>query len=207
MLLGDATGQAGADRAGGNVHRIWRQTARHTLWTQCHRDQRVVVGKGKSAPHHRRQAQQVARQCQLPSAPLSAPDLSHRPAPSGLTWLFIAACAVAAWVVGYGLGYRRGAYDTINGSPSKPDHRLATRKVVSVEDTGKGVEPSAADRIFSPLFTTKAHGMGMGLSICRSIVEAHEGRLWATANLPRGAIFHFTVPAHPEVDPESETVG
>jgi len=79
--------------------------------------------------------------------------------------------------------------------------------MVSVEDTGKGVEPSAADRIFSPLFTTKAHGMGMGLSICRSIVEAHEGRLWATANLPRGAIFHFTVPAHPEVDPESETVG
>src|ERR1700737_22855 len=69
--------------------------------------------------------------------------------------------------------------------------------MVSVEDTGKGVEPSAADRIFSPLFTTKAHGMGMGLSICRSIVEAHEGRLWATANLPRGAIFHFTVPAHP----------
>ena len=79
--------------------------------------------------------------------------------------------------------------------------------MVSVEDTGKGVEPSAADRIFTPLFTTKAHGMGMGLSICRSIVEAHEGRLWATANLPRGAIFHFTVPAHPEVDPESETVG
>ena len=79
--------------------------------------------------------------------------------------------------------------------------------MVSVEDTGKGVEPSAADRIFSPLFTTKAHGMGMGPSICRSIVEAHEGRLWATANLPRGAIFHFTVPAHPEVDPESETVG
>ena len=79
--------------------------------------------------------------------------------------------------------------------------------MVSVEDTGKGVEPSAADRIFSPLFTTKAHGMGMGLSICRSIVEAHEGRLWATANLPRGAIFHFTVPAHPEVDPESERIG
>src|SRR3954451_13979391 len=70
--------------------------------------------------------------------------------------------------------------------------------MVSVEDTGKGVEPSAIDRIFDPLFTTKAHGMGMGLSICRSIIEAHGGRLWVTANLPRGAIFHFSVPAHPD---------
>jgi signal transduction histidine kinase len=68
--------------------------------------------------------------------------------------------------------------------------------MVSVEDTGEGVEPSAIDRIFNPLFTTKAHGMGMGLSICRSIIEAHGGRLWVTANLPRGAIFHFTLPAH-----------
>src|SRR6266545_6899739 len=69
--------------------------------------------------------------------------------------------------------------------------------MVSVEDTGKGVEPSAIDRIFNPLFTTKAHGMGMGLAICRSIIDAHGGRLWVTANLPRGAIFHFSVPAHP----------
>jgi len=70
--------------------------------------------------------------------------------------------------------------------------------MVSVEDTGKGVEPSAIDRIFDPLFTTKAHGMGMGLAICRSIIDAHGGRLWMTANLPRGAIFHFSVPAHPD---------
>src|SRR5262252_5842100 len=70
--------------------------------------------------------------------------------------------------------------------------------MVSVEDTGKGVEPSAIDRIFNPLFTTKAHGMGMGLAICRSIIDAHGGRLWMTANLPRGAIFHFSVPAHPD---------
>jgi signal transduction histidine kinase len=69
--------------------------------------------------------------------------------------------------------------------------------MVSVEDTGQGIELSAIDQVFNPLFTTKAHGMGMGLSICRSIIEAHEGRLWVTANLPRGAIFHFTVPAHP----------
>ena len=70
--------------------------------------------------------------------------------------------------------------------------------MVSVEDTGKGVEPSAIDRIFNPQFTTKAHGMGMGLAICRSIIDAHGGRLWMTANLPRGAIFHFSVPAHPD---------
>jgi len=70
--------------------------------------------------------------------------------------------------------------------------------MVSVEDVGKGVEPSAIDLIFKPQFTTKVHGMGMGLSICRSIIEAHGGRLWVTANLPRGAIFQFTLPAHQE---------
>jgi signal transduction histidine kinase len=69
--------------------------------------------------------------------------------------------------------------------------------MVSVEDTGKGLEPSAVDRIFNPLFTTKKHGMGMGLSICRSIIEAHDGQLWVTADRARGAIFHFTVPADP----------
>jgi signal transduction histidine kinase len=53
------------------------------------------------------------------------------------------------------------------------------------------------DRIFHPMFTTKTDGMGMGLSICRSIVEAHEGRLWVTADKGRGAIFHFTVPVDP----------
>jgi signal transduction histidine kinase len=68
--------------------------------------------------------------------------------------------------------------------------------MVSVEDVGRGVEPSAIDLIFKPQFTTKVHGMGMGLSICRSIIEAHGGQLWVTANLPRGAIFHFTLPAH-----------
>ena len=69
--------------------------------------------------------------------------------------------------------------------------------MVSVKDTGKGLEPQARDRIFDPMFTTKPHGMGMGLSICRSIIEAHEGRLWATADKGSGAIFHFTVPVDP----------
>ena len=66
--------------------------------------------------------------------------------------------------------------------------------MLSVEDTGKGVESSAVNRIFNPMFTTKADGMGMGLSICRSIIEAHEGQIWVTAGQGRGAIFHFTVP-------------
>jgi signal transduction histidine kinase len=67
--------------------------------------------------------------------------------------------------------------------------------MVSVEDTGKGLEPSAADAMFNALFTTKAHGMGLGLSICQSIIEAHGGQLRASANIPRGAVFQFTVPA------------
>jgi PAS domain S-box-containing protein len=69
--------------------------------------------------------------------------------------------------------------------------------LVSVSDTGPGLAVDDAERLFEPFYTSKASGMGMGLSICRSIVEAHGGRLWASANVPRGATFQFTVPAHP----------
>ena len=67
--------------------------------------------------------------------------------------------------------------------------------LVAVKDSGAGLDPTSLERLFVPFYTTKPGGLGMGLSICRSIIEAHGGRLWATANLPRGAIFHFTVPA------------
>ena len=65
--------------------------------------------------------------------------------------------------------------------------------VISVADTGPGIGARDAERIFNPLFTTKSDGMGMGLSICRAIVEAHHGRLWVTQNAPRGALFQFTL--------------
>jgi signal transduction histidine kinase len=69
------------------------------------------------------------------------------------------------------------------------------RVTVSVADTGTGISSQDADRMFSPLFTTKSGGMGMGLSICRAIIEAHEGRLWFAPNSPRGAVFQFTLQA------------
>jgi signal transduction histidine kinase len=65
--------------------------------------------------------------------------------------------------------------------------------IVSVADTGTGISSQELERIFNPLFTTKSGGMGMGLSICRSIIEAHDGRLWVAPNKPEGAVFQFTL--------------
>jgi PAS domain S-box-containing protein len=68
---------------------------------------------------------------------------------------------------------------------------------VEVRDSGPGFAPAALERVFEAFYTTKPDGLGLGLSICRSIIEAHNGRLWASANLPRGAVFGFIAPAHP----------
>jgi signal transduction histidine kinase len=69
--------------------------------------------------------------------------------------------------------------------------------LIAVKDSGPGLAAASLKNLFAPFYTTKPDGLGMGLSICRSIIEAHGGRLWATANSPRGAIFHLTVPTHP----------
>ena len=70
--------------------------------------------------------------------------------------------------------------------------------LVSVEDSGPGLDPKSLDRLFDAFYTTKPHGLGMGLAISRSIIEGHGGRLWATANTPHGAIFQFTLPIESE---------
>jgi len=67
---------------------------------------------------------------------------------------------------------------------------------VSIRDTGSGIDIANLNRIFRPMFTTKPHGMGMGLSICKSIIESHNGRIWASAKAPRGSAFHFELPVH-----------
>ena len=69
--------------------------------------------------------------------------------------------------------------------------------LVAVQDSGVGLNPQDMDRLFSTFFTTKSGGMGMGLAISRSIIEAHGGRLWAAANPGPGATFHFTLPTSP----------
>jgi signal transduction histidine kinase len=66
--------------------------------------------------------------------------------------------------------------------------------LVSVADSGPGLDPGKADHLFAAFYTTKPQGLGMGLSISRSIIETHGGRLWARTNVPRGALFQFMLP-------------
>jgi signal transduction histidine kinase len=75
---------------------------------------------------------------------------------------------------------------------------------VSIEDTGSGIDPSQANRVFKPLFTTKARGMGMGLAICRSIIESHGGKIWVSAGASRGSIFQFELPVYQSGERKSD---
>jgi len=70
--------------------------------------------------------------------------------------------------------------------------------LIAVHDSGPGIDPEHLQRVFEPFYTTKESGIGMGLSICRSIIDAHGGRLWVDADQPRGTVFQFTLPAAQE---------
>jgi C4-dicarboxylate-specific signal transduction histidine kinase len=83
---------------------------------------------------------------------------------------------------------------TITAKSAQPDGVL-----VEVKDTGTGLDPAVADHLFTPFYTTKSKGMGMGLSICRTIIEAHGGRLWAKPNIPNGARFQFRLESSIEI--------
>src|SRR5271166_5802194 len=71
--------------------------------------------------------------------------------------------------------------------------------LIAVRDSGPGLAPAAIENLFKAFYTTKPNGLGLGLAICRSIIEGHGGRLWASANAPRGAVFQFTLPTRPGI--------
>ena len=77
----------------------------------------------------------------------------------------------------------------------------------AVQDSGPGLNPKSVDRLFDAFYTTKPSGMGMGLAICRSIIEAHGGRMWATANEPRGAVFQLSLPLEQDETATAEHAG
>lgn len=98
------------------------------------------------------------------------------------------------------LNLMRNGIDALREAP--PAQRLLTVSLVSedesllisIADRGRGIDPEIAGRLFEPFFTTKAEGMGMGLNICRSVIESHQGRLWFEANPEGGSIFHVRLP-------------
>ena len=95
----------------------------------------------------------------------------------------------------------RNALDSVSGSDGPRELSIGSRAVpgcqvvVDVKDTGKGLDAATAEHMFDPFYTTKPEGMGIGLAISRSMIEAHGGKLWAAQNSPRGAIFLFSLPA------------
>ena len=93
------------------------------------------------------------------------------------------------------------AVDAMCATPGQRLLLLSSRRqphgevLVAIADNGSGLAEAERDRIFEPFFTTKPNGMGMGLMFCRTVIEAHGGRLWASDNQPRGAVLQFTLPA------------
>jgi two-component system sensor kinase FixL len=96
------------------------------------------------------------------------------------------------------LNLMRNAMEAMEGSDTRElELHTAVRNgdlLISVTDTGGGIPPEIEARLFQPFITTKSDGMGIGLSVCRTIIEAHGGRIWVERNAPQGSIFRFTLP-------------
>jgi signal transduction histidine kinase len=106
------------------------------------------------------------------------------------------------------------ASDAMSGVDDRPRHLVIRtgrddddRVRLTVQDAGAGVEPQDMDRLFEAFYTTKSGGMGIGLSVSRSIIESHHGRLWATPNDGPGATFSFSIPRGPEGMTDSHSFG
>jgi signal transduction histidine kinase len=122
----------------------------------------------------------------------------------GIIETVLAAAALASSFSAFGpkrqlRGFKAEAMSAADAGPR--ELLISTAKVedcgvlVAVQDSGPALEAAMLERVFESFYTTKPTGFGLGLSICRSIIEAHGGRLWATRCEPRGALFQFTVPA------------
>jgi PAS domain S-box-containing protein len=110
------------------------------------------------------------------------------------------------------LNLLRNASDAMSAVDDRPrqlfirtERHEGDRVLVTVQDTGVGFQPESADRLFDPFYTTKTNGMGIGLSVSRSIIESHHGRLWAALNEGPGATFAFSIPCGPEAETLSVT--
>jgi C4-dicarboxylate-specific signal transduction histidine kinase len=112
-----------------------------------------------------------------------------------------------------GLNLIMNGIEAMSGVDRRPPELvITTRNIdadqvqVTVADSGIGLDPNTMERIFDPFYTTKAGGMGMGLSISRSILQAHGGRLWAMVNEGPGTSFHFTLPKYHDEEPKLPTM-
>ena len=104
---------------------------------------------------------------------------------------------------------RNAMDESIDKSDESKEIEITTRLLpnenrieVSIKDQGKGIDPKKAEKLFDPFFTTKGMGMGMGLTICQTIIHNHHGKLWFTQNPDKGATFHFTIPTALDIDNE-----
>ena len=102
------------------------------------------------------------------------------------------------WVSSEKVSEIPGELEKVTLNDQAVDETECTQVLIAVRDSGPGLDPQLVNRLFDAFYTTKPQGLGMGLTISRSIIQAHGGRLWAEANAPRGAVFQFALPIRPE---------